>query len=260
MTAPHPTAAAGFGRAADAYERGRPGYPQAAVDHLTRELDLREGRTVLDLAAGTGKLTRLLAATGATVIAVEPVPAMRAILATASAGADVRDGTAEAIPAATGTVDALTVAQAFHWFDAASAVAEIHRVLRPGGALGLVWNTFDTSVAWVAALVALVGAYRRGEPQYGRSGWRGTLEASHLFEPIAEQTFDLVQELSTTDLLARIGSTSYIATLPDADRDRLFGEVRALVDGRPEPLQLPYRTDTFVTRARERGRSAAETA
>jgi SAM-dependent methyltransferase len=248
MAATHPTAAAGFGRAADAYERGRPGYPPAAVAHMASELGLGPGTTVLDLAAGTGKLTRMLAATGATVIAVEPVEAMRRLLAAALPGIAVLEGTAEAIPVADGAVDAITVAQAFHWFDAERAFADIHRALRPGGGLGLIWNMFDTSVEWVAAMQALVHIHRRGEPQYGRSEWREALVASGVFGPVTEGTFGLVQELDTDGLLARIGSTSYIATLPDPDREQLFDEIRALVADLPRPLQLPYRTDTFVTR------------
>jgi SAM-dependent methyltransferase len=248
MSATHPTAAAGFARAADDYERGRPGYPPEAIGHLAGELGLWDGTTVLDLAAGTGKLTRMLQATGATVIAVEPVAAMRRVLAETVPGVEVRDGTAESIPAADGALDAVTVAQAFHWFDAARALAEIHRTLRPGGGLGLVWNTFDASVDWVAALQALVHVYHRGEPQYGRSGWREELAASGLFEPLTEHVSSHVHELSPADLLARIGSTSYIATLPDSDRELLFAEVSALVAEQPRPLELPYRTDTFVTR------------
>jgi len=248
MSAPHPIAAAGFARAADAYERGRPGYPPESVAHLSAELGLREGARVLDLAAGTGKLTRMLAASGAFVVAVEPVAEMRALLEAALPDAEVLRGTAEAIPVADGSVDAVTVAQAFHWFDADRALPEIHRVLRPHGGVGLIWNTFDTSVAWVAALQALVHSHQRGEPQYGRSPWRSALDASGLYAPLAEQTFGLVQELDADGLVARIGSTSYIATLPDAERQRLFGEVRALVAELPRPLRLPYRTDTFTTR------------
>jgi SAM-dependent methyltransferase len=248
MTATHPTAAAGFDRAADAYERGRPGYPPEAVAHMAAELSLVPGATVLDLAAGTGKLTRMLPATGAKVIAVEPVAGMCRVLMSALPGVEVLDGTAEAIPVADGAVDAVIVAQAFHWFDAERALADIHRALRPGGGLGLIWNTFDTSVDWVAALQALVHVQRRGEPQYGRSGWRATVESSPLFGPIAERTFGLVQELDTDGLVARIGSTSYIATMPEAARDQLSDEVRALVVDIPKPLRLPYRTDTFITR------------
>ena len=94
----------------------------------------------------------------------------------------------------------------------------------------------------------LVGGHRRGEPQYGRSPWREAFTGTRLFEPLEEHTFGLVQELDTEELVDRIGSTSYIATLDDADRERLFGEIRALVADLPRPLQLPYRTDTYVTR------------
>jgi SAM-dependent methyltransferase len=248
MAATHPTAAAGFGRAADAYERGRPGYPADAVAHLAAHFRLGEGVTVIDLAAGTGKLTRMLATTGATVIAVEPVEGMRRVLERTVPGARVLDGTAEAIPVEDGSVDAVTVAQAFHWFDADRAVAEIARALRPGGGLGLIWNTFDTSVPWVETLHTLVGVHRRGEPQYGRTDWRGAFTATRLFEPLEEHTFGLVQELGTEELVDRISSTSYIATLDEADRERLFREIRALVADLPRPLRLPYRTDTYVSR------------
>jgi len=246
MAALHPTAAAGFARAADAYERGRPAYPQDAVDHVAAALRLGPGAVVLDLAAGTGKLTRMLVATGASVIAVEPVDAMREILSHSVAGADVRAGAAEAIPAADGSLDAVTVAQAFHWFDAAKALADIHRVLRPGGGLALIWNSFDASVAWVAALQALVHPHRRGEPHYSGAGWEETIDATGLFGPVSERTFGLVQELDTAGLIDRIGSTSYIAMLADPERERLFAEIRALVAGLPQPLRLPYRTDTFI--------------
>ena len=136
----HDTAARGFPLATQAYEQGRPTYPSAAAARLERELGLRSGRVVLDLAAGTGKLTALLVGTRATVIAVEPVAEMRAALERALPSVTAYPGTAEAIPLDDSSVDAVTVGQAFHWFRGDEALAEIHRVLRPGGGLGIVFN------------------------------------------------------------------------------------------------------------------------
>lgn len=156
----HPRAEVGFGRAADAYERARPDYPAEAVDWLCDRLALRPGRTVVDLAAGTGKLTRLLVASGARVIAVEPVAGMRNALARAVPAVEILDGTAEAMPLPDGSADAITVAQAFHWFSTADALSEIHRVLAPGGALALVWNRRDLDDPLAVALDEMVGRHR----------------------------------------------------------------------------------------------------
>src|SRR2546421_8267168 len=127
----HPVAAAGFASAADVYERARPSYPEEAVAWMAERTGLVAGRTVVDVGAGTGKLTRLLPATGARVIAIEPVAEMRAKLD----GIDALDGTAEDLPLSNGCADVVTVAQALHWFDLDRALPELHRVLRPDGYL-----------------------------------------------------------------------------------------------------------------------------
>jgi ubiquinone/menaquinone biosynthesis C-methylase UbiE len=132
----HPSAARGFDRAGADYERGRPGYPDEAVALLARELGIGPGRRVLDLAAGTGKLTRALLPYGAQLRAIEPVRGMREQLLNTTAGVEVTDGTAEQIGLPDASIDVVLVAQAFHWFDTAAAAAEIHRVLVPGGGLG----------------------------------------------------------------------------------------------------------------------------
>ena len=143
--------ALGFDSTAAAYERGRPDYPPAAVEALVEALAIGPASTVVDLGAGTGKLTRLLVPTGARVVAVEPLAGMRAELATAVRGVEVLDGTAEAMPLGDGRADAVVAAQAFHWFADHQSLSEIHRVLRPGGGLGLVWNVRDQSVpGWPA--------------------------------------------------------------------------------------------------------------
>jgi len=145
-------AAIGFGRSAADYERGRPGYPRAAIELLAAQLGLWAGSRIVDLAAGTGKLTRVLDGRGWRVVAVEPVPEMRAQLRLAVPGVEVLDGTAEGLPFPGESVDAVFVAQAFHWFDVEAAAAEITRVLAPGGGLGVIRNAWDRSVTWVGEL------------------------------------------------------------------------------------------------------------
>ncbi len=133
MTKVHATAAKGYGSGANVYARGRPEYAREAVDHLTAALDLRPGRRVLEIGAGTGKLTRALAGTGASTVAVEPVGAMRARLAEAVPSAEVLEGSAELLPLPNASVDAVVVAQAFHWFDAVRAEGR----LEPGDTVSL---------------------------------------------------------------------------------------------------------------------------
>ncbi len=148
----HHAAAQGFGAAAEAYQRARPDYPAVLADWLHDELDLAPGRVVVDLGAGTGKFTPFLRATGARVVAVEPVEAMRAALVAAHPDVEALAGEAERLPLADASVDAIVCAQSFHWFARPAALAEMRRVLKPGGALGLVWNVRDARVAWVATL------------------------------------------------------------------------------------------------------------
>jgi len=139
----HDVAARGFGDAAEAYEQARPSYSADAVAWLVEQLGITPGATVCDLAAGTGKLTRVLVPAGAALLAVEPVEGMRTVLHRELPAVPVAAAVAEALPFADGALDAVTVAQAFHWFDRPRAYAELARVLRPGGGLSLVWNTRD---------------------------------------------------------------------------------------------------------------------
>jgi SAM-dependent methyltransferase len=241
----HPAAQA-FDRAGEEYERGRPGYPPDAVERLVRELGIAPGRTILDLAAGTGKLTRLLVASGARIVAVEPAAGMRRRIEEELPGVETLAGTAEDIPLAGSSVDAVTVAQAFHWFDGDAALAEIHRVLRPGGRLGLVWNGRDQEDPLQARLSKIMEPHRGDAPPYLAGRWRAAFERTSLFGPLAQARFRLVHELDSEGVVARVLSVSFIAALPADERAKVEAEVRAVVSRTAaEPLALAYRTDVF---------------
>ena len=264
MSGIHDRARQGFGRAGAvaAYERGRPGYPEDAVAELVRLLGVGPGATVLDLAAGTGKLTRQLLATGAALLAVEPVAAMRDRLARAldpgpGPRAWVVGGTAEAIPVRDGSLDAVTVGQAFHWFDAPRAAAELHRVLRPGGRLGLIWNVRDESRPPVAEIDAILDRHAGDAPRYRDGRWRAAFDAGDAFTPLNERTFHHLHHLDRAAVLDRFASISFIAALPDADRARVLAEIDQVIAAEPslagqDRIGLPYRTDLYWCRRRSR--------
>src|SRR5687768_2674440 len=233
-------AARGFEAGAAAYEVARPGYPDEAVAVLRDEGGIGPGTSVLDLAAGTGKLTRRLVELGASVTAVEPVAAMRAQLETVLPQVEVVDGTAEEIPADDASVDVVAVAQAFHWFDAPLALAEIARVLRRGGRLAILWNERDETTPWVAEMSRLIRWHERTVSRYQHVSWADIVAASGHFAPLEERVIRWDQAL-TRDLLAeRVRSISYIAAMPTAERERLAAEVVYLVRRLPESFPMPY--------------------
>jgi ubiquinone/menaquinone biosynthesis C-methylase UbiE len=233
-------AARGFQAGAAAYEIARPGYPDEALDLVATELGLTHGTTVCDLAAGTGKLTRRLVDLGASVTAVEPVEAMREQARATVPGAHVVDGTAEAIPLPDASVDVVTVAQAFHWFDAQPALAEIARVLTPGGGLALLWNERDERTAWVAEMSRLIRWHERTVSRYQHVDWAEVVAASQHFTPLEERGVQWDQPMTREILADRVRSISYVAVMPTAERERLAAEVTALVARREEPFDLPY--------------------
>jgi SAM-dependent methyltransferase len=223
-----------FGRVADAYERSRPEYPAAAVRWLLGPRRLR----VLDLGAGTGKLTRRLVELGHDVVAVEPLAEMRERIAVAPA----LEGTAEAIPAEAASFDAVTAGQAFHWFDPARALPEIARVLRPGGVLGLIWNRRDLRIRWVAALEEALRDERDWvEPLGSQPPGFGSVE---------RRDFEWALELDLARLLRLVRSRSSYAVASPAEQRRTIDEVRALVRSHPElrdraRFALPYVTQAY---------------
>lgn len=234
-----------FARVADAYQAARPNYPEAAIDWLLRGLP---GARVLDLAAGTGKLTEsLIRRPGLAVTAVEPLAEMRLLLQARLPRVTALPGTAEAIPLADGSVDAVMVGQAFHWFDQPAALAEIARVLVAGGVLGLLWNLRDDGVPWV-------NAFSRATRGAGDTASRGTdretetLASDRSFERMEMRAFPHAEPFDRERLVAFARSTSGVASLSAGERAEVLAAVRRLPDEHPDlrgrdRFELPYRTD-----------------
>lgn len=233
-----PERAASFARVAAAYERARPGYPVEAVLWLTGEVPC----DVVDLGAGTGKLTRLLAALGHRVVAVEPLGEMLDHLRAAVPEVTAVAGTAESMPLPDASADVVTCAQAFHWFDHGPALTEIARVLRPGAMVALVWNVRDERIPWIAEL---------SDAMVGRTGVdRGAIEPierSGLYGPVERATFEHVQEVDRETLRELVLSRSYCAVLPEKERAPVFERVDDLFEEHASGgvLLLPYLTECF---------------
>ena len=249
-------AARGFSVGADAYERSRPDYPPAAIEQLRERLVLRPGRTVLDVGAGTGKLTRLLVPTGVRVLALEPIAQMRAKLAANAPGAEALDGLAEAIPLPDGAVDAEVCAQAFHWFDAPRALAELHRVLRADAWLVLIWNVRDESVPWVKAMGALVASLQAQIPRHQDEAWRPAVDETPWFSFVETSTIPHGQVLSPDGVLDRLASMSVVAAETPEVRGRLMAAVAHLLRTDPQTagraeILLPYTTELHWLRRRD---------
>jgi ubiquinone/menaquinone biosynthesis C-methylase UbiE len=242
----HETARRGFGSAAPVYEDSRPGYPDDAIDWLVERLGLGPGTTVVDLAAGTGKLTRLLTSTGATVIAIEPIDEMRAALERTTPEADARPGTAEETGLPDSSADAGTVAQAFHWFDGPAALAEIDRILRPGGRLALIWNVRDLEHPTQRAIENLFARYRGDTPSHRSGQWRKALDASELFDSDEVTRFPNVQTLDAEALVRRVASTSFIAELPERERRRVLDQAVLIGRDLPDRFPFPYTTEIEI--------------
>jgi SAM-dependent methyltransferase len=237
-----------FGEAAADYERARPSYPPEAIDVLRREVGVGPGARVCDLAAGTGKLTRLLVATGADVVAVEPVAGMRSQLSEVLPEIDAVDGTAEAIPFDDDSFDTVTVAQAFHWFKFDEALAEIRRVLRPGGGLAILFNQRDEREPWVKTWNEVIEWHSRRITYYQTTDWTGVLGGGG-FTDAGNVEIEWSQPLTRDLLASRVRSVSYIADAPPETQQQYVNNVLALVDGFDETFPLPYVTYVWFARS-----------
>ena len=239
MTDPRRERSLSFGSQAAAYERGRPSYPPEAVDWLLAPTDTWTARDVLDLGAGTGKLTTRLVERGLTVIAVDPIAEMLEMLRTALPDTPALLGSAEQIPLPDNAVDAVLVAQAWHWFDQEQAVAEIARVLRPGGRLGVLWNTRDERSGWVKDFGRIVGL------EHDRDN--ATVDLPEPFTDIATHQVEWTNYITREALIDYVASRSYCITSPTEVRTRTLDEVRELLVSHPSlanatGLAMPYIT------------------
>jgi SAM-dependent methyltransferase len=249
----HHSAATGFANSAATYVRGRPEYPREADDWLRSDLGLGTGKAALDLGAGTGKFLARLRVAGATLSAVEPVPAMLEQLVATNLDVVAKLGSAEHIPFSDCSFDVVICAQAFHWFATAEALAEIRRVLTPGGALGLIWNVRDESVGWVAALSEIIRPYERDVPRYHTQEWRRRFPADG-FSPIMERRFPNAHRGPPEQVIVdRVLSISVIAALPIEQQALVASQIRDLIIQSPElasrsVVTFPYYTAAFSCR------------
>ncbi|ALI09134.1 MULTISPECIES: class I SAM-dependent methyltransferase [Pseudomonas] len=243
----------GFSSQAHTYAKGRPNYPSELSAWLEQELDLLPGSAVIDLGAGTGKFTRLLKSMALDVIAVEPVEAMRAEFAQSLPDVRIVEGTADSIPFESGMAQAVVCAQAFHWFANEKALAEIYRVLRANGRLGLIWNVRDESEDWVAAITDIITPYEGDTPRFHTGSWQLPFTGNYFSTP--ELTcFRYTHSGSAREVIMdRFLSVSFIAALPAAEKAKVSDQLQHLIDTHPslrgrETIDFPYQTQAYLCR------------
>jgi SAM-dependent methyltransferase len=241
-----------FASVADAYERGRPEYAPAVIGAIAAELGIAPGDHVLDLAAGTGKLTRALVAYRFAVTAVEPLDPLRVVLSDKAPGATVRDGVAEAIPLEDRSVAAVTIADAFHWFDRPRALGEIRRVLAPGGGVALLNTVPDWGGAsWAHELGTLVVARRPEHPNFDGRPWQEFVREADGFAEPWELQVTTYAPADTERVLAHMSSISWIAGLPEPERADVLARMRASIEAGENPERFALYVEVGLTKLLE---------
>jgi ubiquinone/menaquinone biosynthesis C-methylase UbiE len=234
----HPLAA-NFAGVADAYERGRYDYEPAVIGALAAELRLSPGDRVLDLAAGTGKLTRILVDWGLDVTAVEPHQAMRERLAAHIEGERILEGFAEAIPLPDRSVSAVTVGDGFHWFDSAVALEEIRRVLEPGGGLAILATLPDwTGASWADEIGAMMERLRPEHPYFDGPSWQDAVRTAGGWSEPRQIRVTTPQSARPERMVDFLNSMSWVAAMPEDQREETLAEITALVDSGETPAEI----------------------
>lgn len=244
---------AGYEIVASAYEKGRPDYPETAIAHFITALKLESGKQVVDLAAGTGKLSKALQESGVALVGVEPVLEMRKVFSRQLPEIPILEGTAEKIPLEDASIDCVVVGTAFHWFDGERALNEIARVLKPRGRLGLIWNIFDNHAAWVQEVRALL---EREMPEQNRTHdsleWKEAFDMSTRFGPLLHLSYSYCFPGTAQDVINRVFSAKVLGMLSAEKREEIVSRVLHILDTHPstrgkETFDIPYRIEIYWT-------------
>lgn len=248
----HKTAQSGYSKSDLNYDDGRPEYPKTAIDFLVGQLQLGANAAVLDLAAGTGKLSKCLQDFFPSFVALEPLDAMRAQLQKNLPEIKAASGSAEKIPFPNASFDAVFVGTAFHWFRAEDAYQEIHRVLKPGGGLALIWSAWSKTEIpdWLAEIRSIIEPLGKGVPRYKTMEWKSPFGKMRLFSELKNKNFDYPVSCTREQICARYLSTSFIAALDAAEKSNLRAEIMAILgkyesaDGKKH-FRVPYQIDAY---------------